>query len=154
VQHKEAQQVATTYSPTALSTGSCPDNKSDLRLRTVVVDDSPEFREVVCAIIEFEDSIDVIARASSGSAALQAVCDLAPDLVLMDVNMPDVDGLTAAHVIRESFSRSKVVLMSAENCSQLRSDCWRAGALAFVHKANLRQELARAIAILKNQHNS
>src|SRR5438552_4154639 len=64
-------------------------------LRVVVVDDSVEFLEVVSGLVELEDSIEVVGKATDGTEAIHAVAELSPDLVLMDVNMPYMNGLTA-----------------------------------------------------------
>ena len=110
------------------------------RIRTVVVDDSPTFLEVTCALLELEPLVDVVARADKGGEAIEIVMKLQPDLVLMDVHMPYLDGLTLAWFFRQRFPCAQVVLMSAENTPELREACADSGALDFVHKENFRQE--------------
>ena len=68
-------------------------------IRTLVVDDSPEILQVVCLLLEMEERVEVIGRATDGSEALDAVVSLRPDLVVMDVQMPRMDGPTAAALI-------------------------------------------------------
>jgi DNA-binding NarL/FixJ family response regulator len=67
---------------------------------------------------------------------------LHPRLVIMDINMPHMDGLRAASLIREQCSETTVVLMSAEDSPCLRQQCRACGAHAFIPKTNLRNELA------------
>jgi response regulator RpfG family c-di-GMP phosphodiesterase len=66
------------------------------RIRTVVVDDSPTFLQVACELLELDPAIDVVARAGKGGEAIETVMKTKPDMVLMDVNMPYLDGLTLA----------------------------------------------------------
>lgn len=114
---------------------------SSTRIRTVVVDDSETFLRVTCDLLDHEDVIDLVAAASDGEEAINTVARLKPELVLMDVSMPGVDGLQAARMLLAEMSPAPtVVLMSSEDTPQLRSDCWRAGAFGFVHKANFRDE--------------
>jgi len=110
------------------------------RIRTVVVDDSDTFLEVTCDLLDLEDVIDLVAAASDGVEALSTVARLKPALVLMDVDMPGLDGLSAASLLREMSPAPVVVLMSSEDTSQLRADSRRAGAFAFVNKLNFRHE--------------
>jgi len=110
------------------------------RIRTVVVDDSETFLEVTCDLLDMEDVIQLVAAASDGVDALDTVMRLKPGLVVMDVNMPGLDGLTAAALIAEMFPAPAVVLMSAEDSPRLRAAAARAGAFAFVHKPNFRDE--------------
>jgi two-component system, NarL family, nitrate/nitrite response regulator NarL len=115
------------------------------RLRTVVVDDSPTFLEVVCALLELEEEIDVLARAADGVSALEVVADLRPDLLVMDIDMPYLDGLNAAMLISTRFPRTRIVLMSADDSPELRADCLACGADAFVHKPQFRKAFSRAL---------
>jgi PleD family two-component response regulator len=64
------------------------------RIRTVVVDDSPTFLQVTCEMLELDPMIDLVARAGKGGEAIEMVLKTKPDMVLMDVNMPYLDGLT------------------------------------------------------------
>ena len=110
------------------------------RIRTVVVDDSPTFLQVACALLELDPLIDLVARAGKGGEAIETVFKLQPDLVLTDVHMPYLDGLTLAWFFTRRFPSSRVVLMSADNTPELREACEAAGAFDFVHKENFREE--------------
>lgn len=115
------------------------------RLRTVVVDDSETFLEVTCDLLDMEDVIQLVAAASDGVDAIDTVMRLKPALVVMDVNMPGLDGLTAASLLTEMFPAPAVVLMSAEDSPRLRAAAAKAGAFAFVHKTNFRDEFEAAL---------
>jgi CheY-like chemotaxis protein len=118
-----------------------PLRKSDPnRIRTVVVDDSPTFLQVACELLELDPAIDLLARAGKGGEAIEIVMKLKPDMVLMDVNMPYLDGLTLAWFFANRFPSARVVLMSTDESPELREACEEAGAFDFVHKENFRQE--------------
>jgi CheY-like chemotaxis protein len=114
--------------------------KARNRMRTVVVDDSDTFLQVICHLLDFEGTIDLVAAASDGVEAIDTVIRLKPALVVMDVSMPGLDGLSAASLFAEMSPVPTIILMSSEDSPQLRAKCVRAGAFAFVHKENLRQE--------------
>ena len=115
------------------------------RIRTVVVDDSPTFLQVACELLELDPVIDLVARAGKGGEAIETVMKLKPDMVLMDVHMPYLDGLTLACFFAHRFPAVRVVLMSADQSSELRQACEAAGAFDFVHKENFRQEFGTAM---------
>ena len=110
------------------------------RIRTVVVDDSPSFLQVACELLELDPTIDLVARAGKGGEAIETVMKTKPDMVLMDVNMPYLDGLTLAWFFAHRFPSARVVLMSTDASPELRKACEEAGAFDFVHKENFRQE--------------
>src|SRR6516165_8853481 len=84
------------------------------RIRTVVVDDSETFLQVVCELLELDPLVDVVARADRGGEAIETVMRLKPDVVLMDVHMPYLDGLTLAWFFGERLPSASVVLMSTD----------------------------------------
>jgi len=110
------------------------------RIRTVVVDDSPTFLQVACELVELDPVINLVARAGKGGEAIETVMKLKPDMVLMDVHMPYLDGLTLAWFFANRFPSVRVVLMSTDESPELREACEVAGAFDFVHKENFRQE--------------
>jgi CheY-like chemotaxis protein len=110
------------------------------RIRTVVVDDSPTFLQVACELLELDPVIDLVARAGKGGEAIETVMKLKPDMVLMDVHMPYLDGLTLAWFFANRFPSVRVVLMSTDESPELRDACEAVGAFDFVHKENFRQE--------------
>lgn len=115
------------------------------RIRTVVVDDSDTFLQVVCELLELEPLVDVVARADKGGEAIETVLKLKPEMVLMDVHMPYLDGLTLAWFFGQRFPSARVVLMSTDNSPELRNACEDSGAWDFVHKENFRQEFRAAL---------
>ncbi|HET9837783.1 MAG TPA: response regulator transcription factor [Candidatus Angelobacter sp.] len=115
------------------------------RIRTVVVDDSETFLQIACELLELDPLVDLIARADKGGEAIETVMKLKPDLVLMDVHMPYLDGLTLAWFFAQRFPAARVVLMSMDHSPELRQACEQSGALAFVHKENFRHEFRAAL---------
>ena len=65
------------------------------QIRVLIVDDIPETRDHLTKLLGFESDIDVVGSAASGAQALELATKLTPDVVLMDINMPDMDGITA-----------------------------------------------------------
>jgi len=96
-------------------------------------------------LLELDPLVDLIARADKGGEAIETVMKLKPDLVLMDVHMPYLDGLTLAWFFAQRFPTARVVLMSMDNTPELREACEQSGALDFVHKENFREEFRAAL---------
>lgn len=115
------------------------------QIRVVVVDDSPDFLEVVCGLLGFEDFIEVVGTATDGSGAIQAASDVRPDVILMDVQMPYMNGLTTALLLSQHFPEIKVILMSADESLQTRIACQSSGARAFVYKPTFRTQFFGAL---------
>jgi DNA-binding NarL/FixJ family response regulator len=119
--------------------------KQENRIRTIVADDSDSYLEVICDVLDLDDDIDLIGAACDGIEAINASSRLKPALVLMDVNMPGLDGISAASLLAEMRPAPIVVLMSSDDSRELRRACERAGAFAFIHKANFQQEFPNVI---------
>ena len=119
------------------------------KIRTVVVDDSVTFLQVACELLDLDPVIDLIARAGKGGEAIETVLKLQPDLILMDVHMPYLDGLTLSWFFAHRFPSARVVLMSTDESPELRKECEAAGAFDFVHKENFRQEFGTVVRRLR-----
>ena len=103
-------------------------------LRILVVDDSVPFGDLAVALLGREPLVEVAGVARNGGEALEAIASLKPDLVLMDVQMKPMGGLTAATLISWVFPGTRVVMMSSDDSPRLRAECASAGAAAFIHK--------------------
>src|SRR5438105_6115868 len=110
------------------------------RIKTVVVDDSPTFLQVACELLELDPVIDLVARAGKGGEAIETIMKLKPDMVLMDVHMPYLDGLTLAWFFANRFPSVRVVLMSTDESPEFRDPCEAACAFDFLHNENFRQD--------------
>ncbi len=108
------------------------------RIRTFVVDDSSLFLDTVEGLLDEQPFVDVVGTANDGAEALQGVCELRPDLVLMDVNMPGMDGLETASLVHTLFPATKIMMMSSD--PELEPACRKSGANAFARKDNLKEE--------------
>lgn len=113
------------------------------RIRIAVVDDSADFRELICELLLAFDSIDLVGTAGDGAQAIELVKETAPDWLLMDVNMPGIDGVEAANAIARSNPRIFIFLMSADTSPQMRERCRTCAAHGFVAKAELAANLQR-----------
>jgi CheY-like chemotaxis protein len=122
------------------------------RIRTVVVDDSDTFLQVTFHLLDLEEVIDLVAAASDGVEAIDTVVRLKPALVVMDVSMSGLDGLSLSSLLARMSWAPRVILMSSEDSPELRAASERAGAFAFVHKPNFRRELEEVLERLFENH--
>jgi two-component system, NarL family, invasion response regulator UvrY len=100
----------------------------------VTVDDQPFFRAAVRDVIAVTSGFDAVGEASSGREGVRMVCDLAPELVLVDVRMPDVDGLETTRRIKARRPETVVALVSIEDMGAIADAAERCGADALVPK--------------------
>ena len=112
----------------------------------LIVDDHPSFRASARALLEAE-GFDVIGEAADGESALQACCDLHPDIVLLDVQLPDRTGFEVASQLTRNGSVANVVLVSSRDGSDYGPLVEQSGASGFVPKAELSG--ARIAALLR-----
>ncbi len=112
-------------------------------LRLVIVDDDACMRGALCAFLATMDGVTVIGEALNGLDAIELVQDRKPDLVLMDVRMPQMDGVEAAHILKHLWPQTKIILLSIHAGYQ--AEAQAAGADAFLVKGCCVQELAGAI---------
>jgi DNA-binding NarL/FixJ family response regulator len=117
------------------------------RIRTLVVDDSAEFMRAVCSYLEVLPNIAVIAKGRNGREAVALAHEWMPDLVLMDVKMPEMTGPEAASQLAKELPDVVVILMSAFEDEEVRRATKESGAFAFVMK----EELTRDLPILLEQ---
>ncbi len=110
-------------------------------IKLFLVDDQPSARRVLRQRLSLEADIRVVGEASTGEEAVELVPMLCPDIVLMDVAMPGMDGITATTELRHVCPRSAVVILSLYDDSSTRQRAQSAGAAAFVAKDRVEELL-------------
>ena len=92
-----------------------PENSEDQeKIRLLIVDDIPETRENLRKLLFFESDIDVVGAATNGEEGIEMAVELQPDIVLMDINMPGVDGITASEKITQKIPFCQIIMMSVQ----------------------------------------
>src|SRR5919108_423859 len=114
-------------------------------IRLLLVDDQPAVRRGLGIRLHLEPDIQIVGEASTGREALSKVQALSPDVVLMDVEMPEMDGIQATAALRAAASTSAVVILSIHDDPQTRVRAQAAGAVAFVEKRGATDALLSAI---------
>ncbi len=115
------------------------------KVNVVVVDDIDESREMILRMLQFEPSIEVIGTARSGVQAIEIAQQLKPDVMVMDINMPDMDGITATEAIRKKVPFIQVVILSVQNDPNYMRRAMLAGARDFLSKPPLIDDLTTAV---------
>jgi pilus assembly protein CpaE len=115
------------------------------QIRVLVVDDIPETRDHLTKLLGFESDIEVIGSASSGREAIQMASKHHPDVVLMDINMPDMDGISATEQLTTAAPNSAVVMMSVQGEADYLRRSMLAGAREFLVKPFSSDELTASI---------
>jgi len=114
-------------------------------IKVLIVDDLPETRENVRKLLQFEPEFEVIGQAGTGEQAIEMSQEMKPDIILMDINMPGVDGIGASQTISELVPRSQIIIMSVQSDADYLRRAMLAGARDFLTKPFGGDELINAI---------
>jgi DNA-binding NarL/FixJ family response regulator len=114
-------------------------------IRVLVADDHPVVRQGLCTMLEIEDDMEVVGRAADGDEAVAQARETRPDIILMDVQMPNVDGLEAMRRIRAHDPEARVIVLTTYRDEDYIFPSLRAGARGYLLKDASREELAAAI---------
>jgi len=114
-------------------------------IQVLIVDDHAIIRDGIKLIIETVDGIEVVGEAENGRIALDQVAMLIPDVVLMDLRMPEMDGLTAIKHLREDYPEIAIIILTTYNEDELMVQGLQLGAQSYLLKDVDRQTLIRAI---------
>jgi len=117
----------------------------DGKTKVLIVDDIAESRENFRKILQFEGDIQVIGTARTGREAIEQAREHEPDVVLMDINMPDMDGITATEIIRKELPFAQIVILSVQGDPNYMRRAMLAGARDFLTKPPSVDELISAI---------
>ena len=114
-------------------------------LRVLIVDDQVLYAEAISVLLKLQDGIDVVGIAADGQEAIARAAELKPDLVLMDIEMPRLDGISATRWIRRCMPQTRVVVMTALTGDEYAQRALKAGAEACVPKFSHAGDLLEAI---------
>ncbi len=115
------------------------------KIRILVVDDIAETRENLAKLIGFETDMTIVASAEGGQQAVELAKKERPDVILMDINMPDMDGITATEIIANTVPESPIIMMSVQGEQDYLRRSMLAGAREFLVKPFSADELVNAI---------
>jgi len=118
------------------------------RVRTLIVDDAAVTLDLLCRHLGELPAVEVVGTAGNGEQAVRRAAELKPDLVVMDINMPGMDGLKATETITAEPGAPAVILVSLHAERSYRAAALRAGAAAFCNKLHMHDRLAPLIASL------
>ena len=113
--------------------------------RLLVVEDDEPFRRFVCSTLEKRTELQVVGEVSDGLEAVQKAEELRPDLILLDVGLPTLNGIEAARRIRKLSPQSKILFVSQETSTDVVQEALGLGAMGYVAKTNAGIELLAAV---------
>ena len=122
-------------------------------LRILIVDDFEKFRRYLCSALEQDRRFEIAGQACDGMEAVQKAAELQPDLVLLDVGLPKLNGVQAAKQLRKVAPLTKVLFISQEFSFDVVKAALRSGALGYIQKLNVARELLPGIeAVLEGRY--
>ena len=110
-------------------------------IRTLVVDDSTAALHSICYFLKLQSNIDIVGTATDGCQGLASANALHPDLVLMDVQMPVMNGIEAAARLRQDLPATRIIMVTVHDRPEVRQACCECGVDGFVAKEHLDEEL-------------
>jgi len=114
-------------------------------IRLMIVDDQKLMRQGLRTLLELEDGFEIVAEAGDGQAALEAYAEHQPDVTLMDIRMPGMDGVETTRRLRQKWSEARVIILTTFNDDEYVFEALRVGALGYLLKDLSGQELANAV---------
>lgn len=119
-------------------------------IRVLVVDDHPSVREMVRVVLATDPAIRIVGEASNGREALDRIASVRPDVVIMDIVMPELNGLDALHRIREQHWDTRVLMLTTSEDRHDLLASMEAGALGYVLKRTMARDLVTAVRAIMN----
>lgn len=120
------------------------------KIRVLLADDSPEFLKIMSGFLARDSAIELIGAALTGQDAVKLAGELHPDLILMDLIMPQMNGLDATRQIKSTPNAPIVVILTGHDTPEYRSEAVNAGADGFIYKPELFHELLPLMRHLTN----
>ncbi len=117
-----------------------------------LADDHAVIRDGLCALLEAQDDIEVVGQAGDGRRAVELVEEFTPDVVVMDISMPELNGIDAAYRIRKQFPSTRIVILSMYSTMEHVFRALRAGASGYLLKESAGSEVVEAIYVVCAGH--
>jgi len=114
-------------------------------IRVLLVDDFEPFRRFLSSALQARPTLQIVGEASDGLEAVQMAAELQPDLIVLDIRLPKLNGIDAARRIREVAPQSKILFVSQESSADLTREALRLGAAGYVVKTDVGRELMTAV---------
>jgi len=114
-------------------------------IRVLIADDHAILRDGIRSILESQEDVIVVGEAGNGEEALELVSKLMPDIVLMDISMPRINGLEATRLVKEQFPQVKVLILTQHDNREYIAPALGAGASGYVLKRSGRREMLNAL---------
>jgi DNA-binding NarL/FixJ family response regulator len=114
-------------------------------VRVLIVEDFVPFRQFVCSTLGTKPELQVVGEASDGLEAIQKAEELKPDLILLDIGLPSLNGIDAARQIRKLSPESKIIFLSQESSPDVIEAALSLGAWAYVVKTRAESDLLAAV---------
>ena len=118
------------------------------KIQLLIVDDHPIVRSGLRSLLMAESDIEVVGEATDGKEAIEQTKTLHPDVVLMDITMPNVDGLNATRQIKSSFPEVQILILSIHRSDEYFFDLLQAGASGYILKSAKTSDLLEAIRVV------
>jgi pilus assembly protein CpaE len=115
------------------------------RIKVLIVDDNDDTRDGTRRLLEYEDNIEIVGFAENGQVAIEQAHELQPFVILMDINMPVMDGLQATEAIKRDSPATQIIVVSVQDDAHYMRQAFQKGAFDFVAKPITSAELAHAI---------
>ena len=116
-----------------------------LTISVLLVDDFVQFRAAVSTLLRKKPELQIVAEASDGIEAVEQSRQLQPDLILLDIGLPKLNGIAAARQIREVAPQSKIIFVTQETSADIMKEAIGLGGMGYVVKAKVESELLKAI---------
>jgi DNA-binding NarL/FixJ family response regulator len=116
----------------------------------MVVEDHKTFLDRICSALRKQRDIEIVAEIQNGLEAVERAAALQPDLIILDIGLPDLNGLEAARRIRTLAASAKIIFLTLESSPEIVNEALRLGARGYVLKPNFARDLPAAVEAVMN----